>query len=54
MIQNVPSQFIPLCVCLFTQRSLCQRSITVEKCRGEGIVGGYVLQVPPQERPNWG
>ena len=39
MIQHVPDQFIPLCARLDTQRSLCQRSMVVERCRGEWVVG---------------
>ena len=40
MIHHVPDQFIPLVLFVCTQRSLCQRSISVERCRGEGVVGG--------------
>ena len=32
-------QFIALCACLYTPRSLCQRSIIVERCGGECVVG---------------
>ena len=40
MIQHVPYQLIPLCACLYTQWSLCERSIIFERCGGECVVGG--------------
>ena len=46
-----PDQFVPLCACLYTQRSLCQRSIIGERCEGKGVVGGSFFA--SQERPNW-